>query len=101
MLLGINVYYFFIARFCFPRCFSNLLSTFSSSKPKMSFKDRKLVIELVVVMLVGSAVFVPGGHMQFQIWYMQLIPFCLLLTRAHPILTFSLYSYVIPCRIGH
>ena len=67
----------------------------------MTFRDRKLAIELVVVMLLGSALFVPGGHIQFQQWYMQLIPFCVVLTDLDLVLVFSLYSTMFPCRVGN
>ena len=69
-ILVLNVYHFFVRKWCIPRCITNLLSTFNSSHQKelskpLNLQDSKTVIELLVIgQLLGCAL-VPGGHYQF------------------------------------
>lgn len=65
LILGQNVWYFFIRRWCWPECVTNLVKTFSGTQPKMTHKKRMLALELIVVMYLTSAHLIPGGHRQF------------------------------------
>lgn len=99
--LGVNVYYFFIRRNCLPQCLANLAATFRQTPLRFTHETRKLTFELVVVMLLGSLVFVPGGHAQFQLWYNDLIPFVLVFTDLNPLLYYAVYAQVFPWRGGN
>lgn len=61
-MLGINVYYFFIRRWCTPNCLYNLAQTFNMGGSKMTFADCRKLIELITIMYLGGVNFVPGGH---------------------------------------
>lgn len=53
LLLGQNVFYFFIRRWCLPQTVTNLLKTFSAApEARMTHKERRLTIELAVVMFL-------------------------------------------------
>ena len=69
-MLGINIWYFFIRRNCLPQCLFQLANTFSGSiKKKMTLEDTKFCVELLVIPYIAGTCFVPGGHLQFFIWF--------------------------------
>ena len=61
-MLGVNVYYFFVRRWCIPQCLWNLIRTFKFEEPKMTYIGRRKLIELLIVMYLAGVNFVPGGH---------------------------------------
>ena len=91
-MLAVNVYYFFIRRFCLPKCLSQLFGTFSAKKDVMKYKDRKLGIELMIFSYMSGLAFLPGGHRQFFIWFVQLVPFCFMMIGFEPIIYFNLFK---------
>ena len=100
-MLGVNVYYFFIRRWCVPQCISNLMNTLSGKEPLMTYSARRKLIELLVVMYLAGVNFVPGGHQQFQLWYWDFIPIAIMMTGIPAALTFHLYQNIYPCRLAH
>ena len=100
-MLGSNVYYFFIRRWCVPQCLSNLAKTFNPGKSKLSYLQRRKLIELMIVMYLVGINFVPGGHQQFQLWYWDLLPIAIMMTGIPAAFTFALYHDIYPCRLAH
>ena len=42
----------------------------------------------------------PGGHENFQVWYLDLVPILMLMTNLHPLLFFKLYMDIYPGVLG-
>lgn len=59
VLLGINVYYFFIRRWSLPGCIQNV---FSKASSRFTQTDRAKLVEVIAIMLVSGAVMMPGAH---------------------------------------
>ena len=57
--LSVNIYYFFVRRWCLPQCLSHL---FSVPTGVMSYAGRNKAVELMFVLLLSGVCFVPGGH---------------------------------------
>lgn len=100
LMLGVNVYYFFIRRWCLPQCIMNLLETFSS-KPASNLTQRRsrMAIELMLICYVSGVNFVPGGHMQFQMWYWDHLPLAIEMLGLPGWLTFKWFHDIYPCDI--
>jgi len=98
-IAGINVWYFFIRKNCFIPCLYQLGNTFKNKKQLMTLSQCRTAIELILVLYLSGSNFVPGGHMQFQLWYIDLIPFALLMTGIPPVFTYSIFQFVYPSRI--
>ena len=93
-ILLVNIWHFFIRKWCLPRCISNLKSTFSDTiKP---INDKRLSIEILVIGYTSSVALVPGGHVQFQFWFICFIPLLYSMTGLPPITTFFLYRSLYP-----
>ena len=58
-VLVINVYYFFIRRWCLPECIYNI---FGAQNKKFGFKERNKITEIVLILWLSSLQFIPGGH---------------------------------------
>lgn len=95
-MLAINVWYFFIRRNCLPQCLSQLVGTFGKAKNVMTALDRNLCIELLVVTYIAGTCFVPGGHQQFFLWFIQLIPLQLMMIGFEPFVYFNWFKKVWP-----
>ena len=100
-MLGSNVYYFFIRRWCVPQCLWNLAKTFKPGTPKVTFAQRRKLIELMIIMYLAGVNFVPGGHQQFQLWYQDLLPIAIMMTGIPAVFTFSLFHDIYPARLAH
>ena len=61
--------------------------------------DVKLCTELLLVMYLSSMALLPGGHKQFWIWFIQLIPFTLMMIGFEPLIYFNLSQYFSPFSI--
>ena len=65
-IVVLNIYHFFIRKWCFPKCFENLMNSFKSRHlTKVTYKETKLLIELMVLGILIGICLVPGGHFQF------------------------------------
>ena len=100
----LNIYYFFIRRGLLWGCIKNVFQTFSSKfgirkSPPLMFKDRRLVVELFIVCYLGGLCWVPGGHIQFMLWYMELIPLLFGMSGLPIFLYFKLYKDVFPVNL--
>lgn len=65
IMMFINFWFFFVRRFCAPRCIMNVLSVTDSKwsrQQKLRWRDQILATELMVVCYIAGAQFVPGGH---------------------------------------
>ena len=87
-ILFLNVYYFFIRRQCLQPCLQNLAATFSSKTQTFGFGRVRKQIEILCVLMVASCAVMPGGHMQFQLWYVDWVPLLLFMTGLHPVFLF-------------
>ena len=58
------------------------------------------MIEIMFIMYVGSCQLMPGGHVNFQLWYIQLIPMLLFMSGLPPILLFKLYQDIYPGKLN-
>mmetsp|Transcript_13789 Transcript_13789/g.21540 ORF Transcript_13789/g.21540 Transcript_13789/m.21540 type:complete len:209 (-) Transcript_13789:229-855(-) len=63
LMLGGNIYHFFIKHEAFPRCFSNLLQPFKVST--VGEADKQKLIEILVIGYFLGLVLIPGAHDQF------------------------------------
>ena len=93
-MLIVNVYYFFIRRWCLPGCLVNLVKLPNGT---LSHKSQRLAIELLMIAYLSGVQLVPGGHQQFQMWYWDLIPFAIEMVGLPSILTFKLFQDIYPC----
>jgi len=100
-LLALNVYYFFIRRWCFPQCFSNLLNTFGK-KPEgvVSQKQIRFTFEVLFLGYFLGVVQMPGGHRHFQFWFTSLYHLLLSLIGLPAISTFWVNDYFYPILHG-
>jgi len=103
-MLAVNVYYFFLRRWCLPQCLINLTKTFDGSQSLFKSQpftraQAKMGVELLLVSYVAGVCFVPGGHQQFQMWYWELIPIAIEMVGLPTAVTFKLFHDVWPCRI--
>jgi hypothetical protein len=67
---------------------------------KLTLVSSQQGIEIMVVLFLVGVNFVPGGHQQFQLWYVELVPLALMMTGFSPILTFWLYTSLYPCELA-
>mmetsp|Transcript_1105 Transcript_1105/g.2032 ORF Transcript_1105/g.2032 Transcript_1105/m.2032 type:complete len:136 (+) Transcript_1105:2132-2539(+) len=89
---------------CIGQCFLNLRDSFLKKYEvgayhKLTFRKLRLAMEIFVVLLLAGINCVPGGHQQFQIWYMELIPLGFEMLGLPYALFYKLYYDVYPCRI--
>ena len=104
MIPLVNVYYFFIRRGLLWGCVTNVFKTFSSkfgilNSPPLTLKDRRLLVELFVVCYMSGISWVPGGHIQFIIWFVDFVPLILGMTGLPELLFFKIYSDVFPVHL--
>lgn len=57
------------------------------------------MIEMVFIMYVATCQMTPGGHVNFQLWYIDMIPFCMMMTNIHPLFFFKIYLDIYPAFI--
>ena len=99
-MLFCNIWNFFIRQNSFPRCFSNLLNTFDSQKVKnLGVKtqlDIRFTCEVILIQYMCGIVFMPGGHQQFQYWFIPIVPLLVGMIGVPYILVFWITNYFYP-----
>ena len=58
------------------------------------------MVDLLVIPFIGSTMFVPGGHKQFQLVYLDLIPLCFSMTPLPTIAFFKVFYDIYPCNVS-
>ena len=66
----------------------------------MTYSAQRKALNIVIVLYLSGVNFVPGGHVQFQIWYLDLIPVAFMMTGINPILWYNVYSMLYPCNFS-
>ena len=71
-----NFCYFFIRRNCFPLCYKNLKMSILEQKVNFKCTQRLMnkCLEIILIQYVVSCAILPGGHENFQIWYINFVP---------------------------
>ena len=98
-ILMLNIYHFFIRKWCLPRCLTNLMNTFSpalSSPVPTDPKDTKLIIELLTIGMLTGCTLCPGGHYQFHFWFIYLVPLAIEMVGLPTVTTCWIYSSIYP-----
>lgn len=101
-LVALNIYFFFIRRWCFVKCFRNLLDTFKA-KPE-GIKTQQQIKFTFEVLLIGYFIGVntlPGGHRHFQFWFISLVPTLVELVGLPSVSTFWLNDFHYPVLDGN
>lgn len=57
-------------------------------------KDLKLCTDILLIVYISSIAFVPGGHRQFLIWFVDLIPMALMMIGFEPLIYTNLFVIV-------
>lgn len=105
-MLLINVWYFFIRRFCLMDAVYNALTFFEPKwalgvRQRLPYWKQRKGLEIMIICYIAGAQFVPGGHQQFQMWYWDLIPIAIEMVGLPSAFTFKLYHDIYPSRIVH
>jgi len=58
--------------------------------------DHNLCVELLVITYIAGTCFVPGGHMQFFLWFIELIPLQFMMIGFEPLVYFNWFKAVWP-----
>jgi hypothetical protein len=99
-MLFCNIWNFFIRQNSFPRCISNLMNTFDSSKVnRLGVKtpqDIRFTCEVIFIQYMCGIVFMPGGHQQFQYWFIPIVPMLLGMIGVPYIFVFWITNYLYP-----
>ena len=97
IILLMNVYYFFLRRCMLTGCLERLVdSAYGKTNFKVTVADRTKCIEIILVLYVSACQCMPGGHENFQVWYLDLIPIIFFMTNLHPIFFFKVYIDLYP-----
>ena len=110
VFLAFNVYYFFIRRNCFFQCYDNLLRDMRIKDGKPTMLTQRSInkcLEIIVVSLISSCIIMPGGHENFQLWYINFIPMAIFIagdllngyissSSYHPLFLFKIYQDIFP-----
>ena len=98
IILGVNIYYFFIRRNCLPKCLDQLFNTFSSENKaeaqSQKLKDFKKCIELLTIMYLSGLGLLPGGHRQFMLGIIEILPFTLVMAGLDPLIYLNVYRVI-------
>ena len=77
-VLVANVWFFFVKKNAFWKCFDNLLKTFSKGESGIrTQQQRRFTIEVLLIQYMAGVFLMPGAHVQFQFWFMALLPLLL------------------------
>jgi hypothetical protein len=97
LILSMNVYYFFIRRQMLVGCVERLGDSIQLiTNYKVTAAERSRCIEIMLILYVSACQLMPGGHENFQVWYVDLIPIVLFMTNLHPIFFFKIYMDIYP-----
>ena len=95
-ILFLNVYHFFIRKWCLPRCLENLVRTFNMGPCQIKDGDIQVMIELLVIGMLTGCALCPGGHYQFHFWFIYLVPLAIEMVGLPTIATFWIYQALYP-----
>ena len=97
-MMIINIFYFFVMRNNFLQCINRLRDSVIKRETNRitTLKQSQKMIEMVFIMYVATCIMMPGGHENFQLWYIDMVPFCMMLTDIHPIFFFKVYLDIFP-----
>jgi hypothetical protein len=56
----------------------------------------RLTTEVLIIGYVSSVILMPGGNLQFQFWYISLVPLLVEMVGLQSIFTFWIYAYMYP-----
>lgn len=95
-MLVINVWHFFFRKWCLPQCFTNLFKTFDSKhNATLGIKTQAQVKDTTEILIIGymsGISLMPGANMQFQYWFICLVPLLIEMVGLPQILTFWIYA---------
>lgn len=76
MMLLLNVWHFFIRKWCTPQCFTHLFNTFKPNQDLgvKTFAQARKTTEILVIGYMSGISFMPGANLQFLFWFMSLYP---------------------------
>mmetsp|Transcript_13063 Transcript_13063/g.22047 ORF Transcript_13063/g.22047 Transcript_13063/m.22047 type:complete len:218 (+) Transcript_13063:559-1212(+) len=98
--LTLNVYHFFLRKWCLPQCFTNLFRTFDSKHTQTltidSHHKARKTLEILVIGYFCGVVLMPGANGQFQFWFICLVPLLISMTGVPLVLTFWVTEYFYP-----
>jgi len=87
IMLGMNVYYFFIRRCMITGCVERLSDSLKCiTNYTVTLGERTKVLEVILVLYFSACQFMPGGHENFQVWFVDMVPIIMFMTNLHPIL---------------
>lgn len=93
-MLFANVWFFFVRKNLLPACLNNLFNSFSSTKIVLDHARKATVVEVMIVLWMVGCMFMPGAHLQFQLWYNSLVPVVLFMTNLPGIFVSLIYLEV-------
>jgi hypothetical protein len=98
MMLLLNVWHFFIRKWCTPQCFTHLFNTFKPDQNLgvKTFAQARKTTEILVIGYMSGITFMPGANLQFLFWFMSLYPLFIEMVGLPQILTFWMYSKFYP-----
>lgn len=97
VILALNVYYFFLRRCMLTGCIERLSDSLKCiTNSTVTLGERTKCIEIILILYVSACQFMPGGHENFQVWFVDMIPIIMVMTNLHPIFFFKLYMDVYP-----
>lgn len=70
-MIVFNIYYFFGRRECYDKIVERMNDTFKNGRTnwKVTGEQRKNIIEMILIMFIGTCFFIPGGEIGIQLWY--------------------------------
>lgn len=94
-ILAVNVYYFFIKRHCLWICLKNIFKFSTDAKFPTAVNQRR-IFEIVSICMISSVVLMPGGHQQFQFWYIFLLPITIMSIDLPAMFVFKIFNDIFP-----
>ena len=71
----VNAWFFFGTKNCLPECLDNLFNTFSKTpQGVVTHEQRRRTLQILIICHICGICFMPGGHAQFQFWFVCLMP---------------------------
>jgi hypothetical protein len=93
-ILAVNTYYFFVRRNCLFQSLKNIFKF--SSETKLTAKGQRKIFEVVSMCMISSVVLMPGGHQQFQFWYIYLLPIVIMSIDLPALAVFKIFNDIFP-----
>ena len=95
----VNIYYFFFRRWCILSSFRNLYQDILHIKGaarRITYADMQQALEIIIILFIANCQMMPGGHQNFQLWYIDLVPAAMLMTNMHPLFFFRVFQDFYP-----